>query len=170
MLPALIALFLCQLAGETLVRGLGIAFPGPVLGMALFFLLLLAAGRTGEGIGAVADALLRNLSLLFVPAAVGLVQQANLIADHWLAIGVGLAVSTLLTLLVVPTFYDSIEVARDRAIAKFHARSERWNAFAGFALTLLEALATLLGLRLVWRLLRRGVSLVTGGRGAATPA
>jgi hypothetical protein len=39
-----------------------------------------------------------------------------------------------------------------------------------FALTLLEALATLLGLRLVWRLLRRGVALATGGRRAAKPA
>ena len=35
MLQALTLLFLCQLAGEVLVRALGIVFPGPVLGMAL---------------------------------------------------------------------------------------------------------------------------------------
>jgi acyl-CoA synthetase (AMP-forming)/AMP-acid ligase II len=33
----------------------------------------------------------------------------------------------LLTLLVVPTFYDSIEINSDRMVAKFHRRDERWN-------------------------------------------
>ena len=37
----------------------------------------------------------------------------------------------MLTLLVVPTFYDSIEIARDRMFAKFRRRTERWHpAFA----------------------------------------
>ena len=47
------------------------------------------------GLDAVADSLLRNLSLLFVPAAVGVVQQAGLIAANWLAIFAALAVSTV---------------------------------------------------------------------------
>lgn len=115
MLPALTLLFLCQLVGETLVRSFGISFPGPVLGMGLFFAGLLVAGRTGPAIGTVADTLLRNLSLLFVPAAVGLVQQVGLIQTYWLAIGVGLVVSTLLTLIVtVLTF---------RAVVRFQGRA-----------------------------------------------
>jgi len=116
MLPALTVLFLCQLVGETLVRSLHVAFPGPVLGMGLFFLALLAAGRTGDGIGSVADTLLRNLSLLFVPAAVGLVQQIDLIATYWLAIGLGLVVSTLATLVVtVLTFRAVVRLQERRA-------------------------------------------------------
>ena len=114
MLPALTLLFLCQLTGDIIVRGLGISFPGPVLGMGLFFCGLLLAGRTGPALGQVADTILRNLSLLFVPAAVGLVQQAGLIARNWLAISVALVVSTLLTLIVtVLTF---------RAVVRFQER------------------------------------------------
>jgi holin-like protein len=109
MIPALTTLFLCQLAGETVVRAVGVTFPGPVLGMGLFFAVLLARGRTGPGLDTAADGLLRNLSLLFVPAAVGVVQQAGLIAASWLAIGLGLIVSTVLTLVVtVYTFRAAV--------------------------------------------------------------
>ena len=96
MLNALTLLFLCQLAGEVIVQALGITFPGPVLGMGLLFggprSLL---GRSGAALDAVADTILRSLSLLFVPAAVGVMQQAGLIAANWLAIFAALAVSTV---------------------------------------------------------------------------
>lgn len=110
MLNALTLLFLCQLAGEIVVRSLGITFPGPVLGMALLFGGLLAFGRSGQPLDEVADTLLRNLSLLFVPAAVGVVQQAGLIAANWLAIFAALGVSTVLTLVV--TVYTFRAVSR----------------------------------------------------------
>lgn len=114
MLRALTLLFVCQLAGEAVVRAAGLDFPGPVLGMALLMAGLFAAGRSGEALDGVADGILRNLSLLFVPAAVGVVQQAGLIASNWLAISVALATSTLLTLVVtVLTF---------RGVARLQAR------------------------------------------------
>ncbi len=68
----------------------------------------------------------------------------------------GTITSTLLTLLVIPSFYDSIEIWRDRAVAKFRRRAERWHAAPAFVVTLLEAIATLLLLRFVWRVLWRG--------------
>ena len=108
MISALTLLFFCQLAGEVLVRALGITFPGPVLGMGLIFAGLLAFGRSGPALDAVADALLRNLSLLFVPAAVGVVQQAGLIAANWLAISAALVVSTLLTLVVTVLTFRAV--------------------------------------------------------------
>ena len=110
MIQALTLLFSCQLTGEVLVRSIGIAFPGPVLGMCLLFFILLVRGRSTEPLDAVADALLRNLSLLFVPAAVGVVQQAGLIAANWLAIAAAIIVSTLLTLVV--TVFTFRAVAR----------------------------------------------------------
>ncbi|MFQ8433704.1 CidA/LrgA family protein [Amaricoccus sp. W119] len=114
MIQALTLLFICQLAGEVLVRSLGLVFPGPVVGMGLLFLGMLAAGRAGQPLEKVADTLLGHLSLLFVPAAVGVVQQIGLIQAHWLAITAALVVSTLLTLIVtVLTF---------RAVARMTAR------------------------------------------------
>jgi holin-like protein len=110
MINALTLLFLCQLAGEVLVRALGITFPGPVLGMGLIFAGLMLAGRSFPALDAVADTLLRNLSLLFVPAAVGIVQQTELIAQNWLAIAAAIVLSTAATLVV--TVYTFLAVAR----------------------------------------------------------
>jgi putative effector of murein hydrolase LrgA (UPF0299 family) len=110
MLHALTLLFVCQLVGEVAVRALDLTFPGPVLGMGLLFAGLMLRGRASEPLEGVADTLLRNLSLLFVPAAVGVVQQAGLIAANWLAISAALVVSTLLTLIV--TVFTFRAVAR----------------------------------------------------------
>jgi HAE1 family hydrophobic/amphiphilic exporter-1 len=70
----------------------------------------------------------------------------------------GTITSTLLTLLVIPSFYDSIENSRDRAIAKFNRRAERWHVSFAFTVTLLEAVCTLVMLRALWR----GVLFVLG--------
>jgi HAE1 family hydrophobic/amphiphilic exporter-1 len=87
------------------------------------------------------------------PVAIGVGEGGEFYRPMAVAIIGGVITSTLLTLLVIPSFYDSIEVARDRALAKFRAREQRWNAALAFVLTLLEAVAALLLLRLVWRLL-----------------
>jgi holin-like protein len=41
---------LCQLAGEALVRGIGLPMPGPVIGLMLLLLLLLLRDRFAHGI------------------------------------------------------------------------------------------------------------------------
>jgi holin-like protein len=110
MLYALTLLFVCQLVGEVMVRAIDLTFPGPVLGMGLLFAGVTVAGRSSAALDGVADTLLRNLSLLFVPAAVGVVQQTGLIAANWLAITAALVVSTVLTLVV--TVYAFLAVAR----------------------------------------------------------
>lgn len=117
MIQALTVLFLCQLVGEIAVRLMGIAFPGPVLGMALLVAILAVRPQAQPAIEGAADGILRNLSLLFVPAAVGVVQQLDLIMGNWLAILVAVAVSMLLTLIVtVYTF---------RAVSRIQARRGR---------------------------------------------
>jgi len=64
----------------------------------------------------------------------------------------GTITSTLLTLLVVPTFYDSIEISRDRAFAKFRRRAQERNPAVAFGLTFVEAFLTLFGVRALYRL------------------
>jgi hydrophobic/amphiphilic exporter-1 (mainly G- bacteria), HAE1 family len=74
----------------------------------------------------------------------------------------GVITSTVLTLLVIPSFYDSIEVSRERMLAKFHRRSEQGNQLVAFLQTFVEALLTIVFVRflfrLLMRLLRRGPS------------
>ncbi len=108
MLKALTLLFTCQLVGETIVRALGIPFPGPVIGMGLLLAVLLARGSIWPELDGVADTVLRNLSLLFVPAAVGVMQQAGLLAAHWLVIALAIATSTVLTLTVTVLTFRAV--------------------------------------------------------------
>lgn len=99
MLFHLTLILACQLAGETLVNLLGLPLPGPVAGMALLLAGLIAFGLP-EGLGRVADGLLGHLSLLFVPAGVGVMLHAELLARDWAAISAALVVSTLATIAV----------------------------------------------------------------------
>ncbi len=86
-----------------------------------------------------------------LPVAIGVGEGGEFYRPLAIAIIGGTITSTLLTLLVVPTFYDSIEIARDRMIAKYGRRAEKWNALFAFLLTFVEAILTLVFVRLVFR-------------------
>ena len=74
----------------------------------------------------------------------------------------GTITSTLLTLLVVPTFYDSIEIAKDRMMDKMHARGTRYHPSLAFIVTMLEAFFTLTFVRLIYRSLLKLWRLISG--------
>jgi HAE1 family hydrophobic/amphiphilic exporter-1 len=96
-----------------------------------------------------------------MPVAIGLGEGGEFYRPMAIAIIGGTITSTILTLLVVPTFYDSIEISRDRAIAKYHRRAERGNPFTAFVVTLVEALLALLMIRLAYRLVKKAIAKVT---------
>lgn len=100
MLVALTQLLLFQLAGEVLARALDLPVPGPVIGMLLLFLALLARGGPTTELRSTSQGLLQHLSLLFVPAGTGVMVHLHRIADEWLALAVALLFSTLVTLAV----------------------------------------------------------------------
>lgn len=100
MLKGFTILLVCQLIGEATVRGLGLPVPGPVLGMALLFCGLLLRGGIPKDIELVGGTLLKHLSLLFVPAGVGVMLYLPLFAAEWEAIAASLVVSTTLTIAV----------------------------------------------------------------------
>jgi hydrophobic/amphiphilic exporter-1 (mainly G- bacteria), HAE1 family len=99
-----------------------------------------------------------------LPVAIGLGEGGEFYRPMAVAIIGGTITSTFLTLLVIPSFYDSIENSRDRAIAKFHRREQRWNVAVAFVLTLVEAILTLLFVRLLWRMLARGTGWVRNAK------
>jgi len=93
-------LLVFQLAGEVIVRGLRLPVPGPVVGMLLLLLLLIWRGGPSENLRSASQGLLGNLSLLFVPAGVGIMVHGHRIADEWLALVVALVLSTALSLTI----------------------------------------------------------------------
>ena len=86
-----------------------------------------------------------------LPVAIGLGEGGGFYRPLAVAIIGGTITSTLLTLLVVPTFYDSIEIAKDRMIAKYHRRAAIRNPLIAFIQTGIEALLALTLMRWIYR-------------------
>ena len=93
-------LLTCQLIGEVVTRFLDLPLPGPVIGMLILLTGLLIRGRLPAGLETTAQGLLQHLSLLFVPAGVGVVTHVGLMADEWLPITAALVVSVTVTIAV----------------------------------------------------------------------
>ncbi|MCW9010937.1 MULTISPECIES: CidA/LrgA family protein [Marinobacter] len=91
-------LLVYQLTGEILVRLLGLPIPGPVLGMVMLFVTLMIRGSAPDSLSEASSALLSHLSLLFVPAGVGMMTHFGRIADEWLPITLALFLSTVITM------------------------------------------------------------------------
>lgn len=108
MITALALILAGQLFGEMIAYVTGAPIPGPVIGMALMVGLLglrqkypLLGKPAGAGaLEKMGHGLLANLSLLFVPAGVGIVQRLDLISHHVFALATALILSTALSLLV----------------------------------------------------------------------
>ena len=116
--------------------------------------------------------LMTTLALIagMLPVAIGLGEGSEFYRPMAVAIIGGTITSTLLTLLVIPTFYDSIEIARDRMVAKFQRRLLRWNGLFAFLVTFVEALLTLTLLRFAFRMVKKLGTLVFGRRGGGAAA
>jgi putative effector of murein hydrolase LrgA (UPF0299 family) len=100
MLAAFAILLIFQCLGEGVAFVTGVPIPGPVIGMLLLFATLVARPSLGALVERSANELLRHLSLLFVPAGVGIVVAAASVDGYWLAIVAAVAASTLLTMAV----------------------------------------------------------------------
>lgn len=110
---ALTLLLCCQLAGEIVVTTMRqffpvIAFPGPVVGMLLMFLYLVWRRGPDTHLEATGLGILRNLSLLFVPATVGFVQQGELLARYGLIVVTALVISAALTMTVTALTFQFV--------------------------------------------------------------
>ena len=86
MVASLVLLLVYQLLGEVTVRFFNLDLPGPVLGMALLLVTLMARRRISLPFANTTRGLLDNLGLLYVPAGAGLISQIDRISGHWLAL------------------------------------------------------------------------------------
>ena len=100
MLKGILLLLACQLAGEVLSQYFAIPVPGPVVGMALLLLAFHVMPATRAVVQETANVVLRNLSLLFVPAGVGVMLHVATVREEWVAILVSLVLGTIITLAI----------------------------------------------------------------------
>ncbi|MDC7788933.1 CidA/LrgA family protein [Rhodoplanes sp. TEM] len=118
MLQGFVILLGCQLLGEAFVRAFVLPVPGPVVGMVLLAVLMLARMPLPSEVGDVSGGLLKHLSLLFVPAGVGIVQHLGRVGDEGFRILIVLVLSTVVTLAVTAVVFAGVArlmgVAADR--------------------------------------------------------
>jgi holin-like protein len=113
MLNAITLLLLFQLAGEAVALFFALPIPGPVIGMALLFATLALRGGPSGELRGTAQNLLQHLSLLFVPAGVGVMLHLQRMADEWLPIVVALVASTFLTIAVTALVLRVLQVHQE---------------------------------------------------------
>ena len=66
--------------------------------MVMLFVTLMIRGSAPDSLSEASSALLSHLSLLFVPAGVGMMTHFGRIADEWLPITLALFLSTVITM------------------------------------------------------------------------
>jgi holin-like protein len=100
MLRSLATLLIFQCLGEGVSYVFALPVPGPVIGMLLLFVFAMARPASAEAIEPTALELLRHLSLLFIPAGVGIMVSAQAVQGEAFAVIASLVVSTTLGIAV----------------------------------------------------------------------
>lgn len=118
MLRALATLLVFQVAGEIVRLALGLPVPGPVIGMLAFLAWLALKPREVAALREPVLTLLSHLSLLFVPAGVGVMLHLRRLADEALAVGVALVASTALSIVATAVVVERTRRWLDRRQAR----------------------------------------------------
>lgn len=101
-------LVLLSLAGDLAAALLGISVPGPILGLAVYLLLLAVWPAFGAWTLPAARLLTRFLGALIVPAAVGLAAFAPFVAGVAPQLALVIVVSTLVTGITTALLYAGL--------------------------------------------------------------
>ena len=102
-------LLMFQFAGEMIRAVTGLPIPGPVIGMVLLLIALLAKLPVPAGIHATSRKFLAYLGLLFVPAGAGVVTRLPMIGAHWLPIVIAVVGSTIITMVITAVVMRGLE-------------------------------------------------------------
>ena len=108
MIGAIALLLVCQLAGEVIHRLTGLPLPGSVIGMVLLLAWLAFVPKERLTLTQVTGWLTAHLSIMFVPAAVGVMEEGAILSRYGLGIVVAVVVSTLLTLAVTALVFRAV--------------------------------------------------------------
>lgn len=103
-----------QVVGEFIATLLNLPAPGPVIGMVLLFLFLLAMREVPKRLEQVSVSLIGHLSLFFVPAGVGTIMYLDLLKREWWAILITIVVTTTVSLAFCALLAKGLSAVMDR--------------------------------------------------------
>lgn len=106
MLRGIIILLVFQFLGECIAKLFTLLVPGPVIGMILLLVFLLIKKGSFSSLDNAVALHLRYLPLLFIPAAMGIITQIDIITKEFWAIFIALFFGTLIALVFAAKFMD----------------------------------------------------------------
>lgn len=116
-------LILCtiQIGCNFVIKLTNIAFPSPIMGIMVLFILLQLKIIKKDWIKDICELLLKYMPVLFVPLAVGIISYFSIIEKNFIPILINVIGTTTLTLLVTAIFVENvIKYLRLRKIRKMH--------------------------------------------------
>jgi holin-like protein len=99
--PGLVILVALFFVGDAIAEVARLPLPGSVVGMLILAALLRVRWISVRFVQPAAELLIRHMTLLFVPAGVGLMVYGDLLAREWVPIVVASTVGTLAVLIAV---------------------------------------------------------------------
>ena len=109
MIQTITTLLIFQAIGESISFALSLPIPGPVIGMVLLFFYLVFVKSAAEKLAPVSLELLKHLSVLFIPAGVGIMVHAQRVAAELLPIAVALTVSAVVSIVVTAVVVRALQ-------------------------------------------------------------
>lgn len=113
MLKGIITLLFFQFLGECITKLFELLVPGPVIGMVLLLIFLMIKKGSFPSLDTAVNIHLRYLPMLFIPAAMGIVTQMDIISKEFWAIMVSLTLGTILALAFCAKLMDYLTIKKE---------------------------------------------------------
>jgi holin-like protein len=113
LIAGLTVLVIFQWLGELVVQWTGVIVPGSLMGMLLLLIFLSYPSRLASIVEPVSNRLIQNLSLLFIPACVGVFFLGPAISVQIPQLMIVIALSTLLAIIFMAVLIRTIGAAKN---------------------------------------------------------
>lgn len=114
MLKGIITLLVFQFLGECIAKLFEILVPGPVIGMILLLGFLIVKKSSFDSLDNAVFIHLRYLPMLFIPAAMGIITQIDIISKEFWAICISLVFGTIIALAFCAKLMDYLTIKKER--------------------------------------------------------
>ena len=105
----LISLIGFSFVGQWLAPLLPVVIPAPLLGMLLLFMVLIVLGKIPVSLELAAKPLLAHMSLLFIPAIIGVWHYRELVVKNGLGMFLAVIISTVILLGITAKLADKMQ-------------------------------------------------------------
>lgn len=113
MLKGIITLLIFQFIGECITTLFELLVPGPVIGMVLMLIFLMIRKSSFQSLDSAVFLHLRYLPLLFIPAAMGIITQVDIISKEFWAIFTSLVIGTIVALAFSAKLMDYLTIKQE---------------------------------------------------------